>query len=82
MGRKRKGDTMKKIEGFTCSKCGHLSIGRVVDTRQEWYGRRRRRICEKCGVRYTTLEILIKNPRKIKKIVKSMEGENYENIKA
>ena len=42
--------------GLFCPYCGKLSNGKIVDTRQTFGGRRRRRICESCGKRFTTIE--------------------------
>ena len=48
----------KKItdEGIICPHCGKLSNGQIIDTRLVADGKRRRRLCEFCGKRYTTLE--------------------------
>lgn len=49
---------MKKTadSGFICPKCKKYCEGVVIDTRQTDYGRRRRRECEWCGERFTTIE--------------------------
>lgn len=42
--------------GILCPYCGKKSNGKIIDTRQVVGGRRRRRICESCGERFTTFE--------------------------
>jgi len=47
----------RKIEGgIICPHCGKYSNGEIIDTRSTLKGRRRRRICEFCNQRYTTIE--------------------------
>ena len=41
---------------YECPKCGSLDQ-RTCDSRTTGSGRRRRRICEACGNRYTTYEL-------------------------
>ena len=55
--------TDKIDEGFICPKCRKLTIGKVIDSRQTNYGRRRRRVCENCGGRFTTIETCVFNIR-------------------
>lgn len=68
---------MDKNDGFVCPKCKSKTNGRVVESREAFYGRRRRRVCENCGNRYTTIEIYAKNPRRVYK--KFMEENGNEN---
>ena len=55
---------MKRINGFICPKCGQENIGEILDSRYSAYGKRRRRVCEKCGERYTTVEVYMEKPTK------------------
>ena len=48
--------------GFTCPNCGEVVTSRTIDSRMTLYGRRRRRICENCGKRFTTVEYCISKP--------------------
>ena len=41
-----------------CQKCGGDSY--VIETREKPYGVRRRRECEKCGFRWSTIEVMAK----------------------
>lgn len=45
--------------GFICPNCKRRVIGMTVDSRVTLYGRRRRKICEACGKRFTTVEYLV-----------------------
>ena len=49
----------KEDNGFICPECGVYCVGKVVDTRQTVYGRRRRRKCEICGAKFTTIEKIV-----------------------
>ena len=42
--------------GFICPNCQKYCYGKVIESRQTDYGRRRRRICELCDNRFTTIE--------------------------
>ena len=42
--------------GIYCPYCGERSNGKIIDTRPTYGGRRRRRVCENCGKRFTTIE--------------------------
>lgn len=63
---------MKKEEGFICPECGLYCVGKVIDTRQTVYGRRRRRVCELCGERFTTIEKSVS----FKKILEEFKNGN------
>ncbi len=41
--------------GIKCPGCGSI-VSRTIETRPTAEGRRRRRVCHLCGVRYSTLE--------------------------
>ena len=45
--------------GYKCPKCGKFCNARIVNSRRTLYGKKRRRICELCGERFTTVEIAI-----------------------
>lgn len=48
-----------------CPKCsGNNDI--VIDSRNRAFSVRRRRVCNDCGYRYTTIELLAKNRKAIK----------------
>ena len=42
--------------GIVCPYCGRNSNGKIIDSRATINGKRRRRICEHCGQRFTTIE--------------------------
>ena len=46
----------KNDVGFICPKCKKHCSGKVIESRETDYGRRRRRICELCNTRFTTIE--------------------------
>lgn len=80
--RKKKAD-----EGIICPHCGQYSNGEIIDTRPSVDGRRRRRICEHCNKRYTTIEksivskwIVVNNGNKSKWLMAS-GGSANENLK-
>ena len=60
---------MKVVEGMGifCPYCGKLTNGKVIDTRPTFGGRRRRRICESCGKRYSTVESCALKFRRLQK---------------
>lgn len=47
---------MVRINSFKCPHCGKMVVGQIVDSRPIPYGRIRRRICEECSRRFTTIE--------------------------
>ena len=51
--------------GYTCPLCNNICSGKIVDTRRTDYGKRRRRQCEKCGKRFTTIEFAIEKRKDI-----------------
>ena len=51
--------------GIICPHCGKASNGDTIDSRPTAYGRRRRRICEHCGKRYTTIENCVSTQRRV-----------------
>ena len=74
-------------EGIICPHCGQYSNGDIIDTRPSVDGRRRRRICEHCNKRYTTIEksivskwIVVNNGNKSKLFMVS-GGNANENLK-
>jgi len=68
------------IDGFICPKCGQVNKGIVHDSRFALYGKRRRRECEKCGERYTTIETCASRPLKFYRAF--MEEKSNGNKKA
>ena len=46
--------------GIECPFCGSVCKGEIIDVRRTSNGKRRRRICELCGKRFTTFEFPIK----------------------
>lgn len=44
---------------FICPACGERTVGRILDTRPRDGYRYRRRICDSCGARFTTHEIIM-----------------------
>lgn len=57
---------MRKVDnlGIVCPNCGKITNGDVIDTRPTYDARRRRRVCEHCGKRYTTFERCTTKQRK------------------
>ena len=51
---------------MVCPKCNRNNDV-VIDSRQRAFSVRRRRLCMNCGFRYTTVELLAKNRKAIKK---------------
>lgn len=49
--------------GIICPHCGNMSNGKIVDTRPTMFGKRRRRLCEHCGKRFTTIENCVAKQR-------------------
>lgn len=49
-----------KAEGFRCPECGSSQTS-VSDSRSHEDGRRRRRLCESCGCKFSTIEMTIKD---------------------
>lgn len=49
--------------GFVCPNCGKLCTSKTVDSRATPYGRRRRRLCNSCGKRFTTVEYCVSKPK-------------------
>lgn len=47
---------IKLMPKFKCPECGKYIIARVLDTRIDYGGVRRRRICEDCGRTFYTKE--------------------------
>lgn len=54
---------MTKNVGLICPHCGEPTNGTVTDSREIYLGRRRRRICEHCGQRYSTIESCVMTGR-------------------
>lgn len=50
---------------FPCPYCHEKCTGRVIEVRQTADKRRRRRVCDKCGKRFTTYEICLDNSKYI-----------------
>ena len=64
---------MKKTDiGFVCPNCKKYCNGKVIESRETDYGRRRRRECELCNTRFTTIE----------RCVTIQRSYGNENIKA
>lgn len=51
--------------GFQCPYCGEICKGRISDSRRTAYGKRRRRECDKCGKKFTTVEFTINKPSEV-----------------
>ena len=49
---------MRKVVGLglRCPFCGRVTNGKIIDTRAVLGKRRRRRVCEFCGERFSTYE--------------------------
>lgn len=45
-----------RVRSFKCPHCGKIVLGAIVDSRPIPYGRIRRRFCEQCYTRFTTVE--------------------------
>lgn len=46
---------------FICPACGERTVGKIQDTRPRDGYRYRRRICDSCGARFTTHEIVMED---------------------
>lgn len=64
-----------ELNGFICPKCKNVTTGKVIDSRQMPYGRRRRRVCDKCNGRFTTIETCVT-------IMRTYGSNSYGNKKA
>ena len=47
-----------EITGFKCPGCGRTCVTQCVDSRFADFGKRRRRKCEFCGERFSTVEMI------------------------
>ena len=62
---------MRESSGYRC-KCGS-SVSKITDSRQHPNGKRRRRVCETCGNKVFTLEILESSLQNLLKIKTAYE---------
>ena len=53
---------------FKCPECGKYTIARIMDTRVDYAGVKRRRICEWCGRTWYTTERIDHMTRKKKEV--------------
>lgn len=51
----KKGERIRGQVGLSCRRCG-CPTSSVYETRRSRLGTRRRRICDNCGLRYSTTE--------------------------
>ena len=71
---------MVDTHGIVCPYCKKISKGKVIDTRRTDYGKRRRRICEHCDMRFTTVEFSIKSRGDLYGLLLAeCEGKKEEN---
>ena len=58
----------KMTPKFKCPDCGKYTIARIMDTRVDYAGVKRRRICEWCGRTWYTTERIDHMTRKKKEV--------------
>lgn len=63
-----------ELNGFVCPKCKKVALTRCIDSRHYWFGIKRRRECEFCGERFSTVEIM-GDAIQVEKFYESMEKE-------
>ena len=75
---------MLDTSGMVCPFCNKVCGAKTIDSRRTDYGRRRRRECEFCGKRFTTIEFPIMRRSDLYRLYIEKEEEwkkNNENSK-